>query len=349
MRDQGRELAAGAVPYSVVYLDAAATAAVLADDRTLAVIGFGGNDVPTADPRCCQLALPELGGNRTIEVWRGRPPVQAGRTGELAFAVSQDTLFMYRHLAQADYPELAEATVVAYRQLFAFSRQQGYPHLLRVWNYFPQINQALTGLERYQAFCRGRYQALAEVMPAFESHLPAASALGSQAGGLVIYALASRQAGLQVENPRQISAFHYPRQYGPRSPSFSRSILQSWQRTLHHLYISGTASIVGHATCHRQDEVGQLQETIANLEALLANANRLVATPFRLILLKVYLRQPAALATVQSRLSERFGTMLPTVYLQAEICRRDLLLEIEGVALSNGIAGDPGRLLPAAG
>jgi chorismate lyase/3-hydroxybenzoate synthase len=349
MPDQCLPPTAGAVPCSVVYLDAAATAAVLADDRTLAVIGFGGEDAPTADPRCCRLALPELGENRTIEVWRGRPPVQAGRAGALAFVVSQDVLFMYQHLAEAEYPDLAEATTVAYRQLFAFSRQQGYPHLLRVWNYFPGINQAVVGLERYQAFCRGRYQVLTEAMPAFESHLPAASALGSQAGGLVIYALASRQAGLQVENPRQISAFHYPRQYGPRSPSFSRSILQSWQPTLHHLYISGTASIVGHATCHRHDEGGQLQETIANLEALLANASRLVATPFRLILLKVYLRQPAALATVQTWLSERFGTALPTVYLQADICRSDLLLEIEGVAISSGAAGNPGRLLPAAG
>ena len=139
------------------------------------------------------------------------------------------------------------------------------------------------------AFCAGRHQALVAELTEFETHLPAACAIGTDEPGLRLYALAGRTAGIQIENPRQTSAFHYPRQYGPRSPSFSRAVLKAWEERHHHLYISGTASIVGHASQH-VDLMAQLDETLFNLRALLAQANRLTPEPLRPALLKVYCR-----------------------------------------------------------
>jgi hypothetical protein len=60
-----------------------------------------------------------------------------------------------------------------------------------------------------------------------EAALPAATCIGRFDGvrRLQVYWLAAREAGLPLENPRQVSAFRYPRQYGPQSPSFSRALL----------------------------------------------------------------------------------------------------------------------------
>jgi chorismate lyase/3-hydroxybenzoate synthase len=104
---------------------------------------------------------------------------------------------------------LQPLTAVAYRRLFAAARALGYPHFLRIWNYFPQINRECEGLERYRAFCAGRHQALVAELAEFETRLPAASP-SDRGPGLQLYALAASEPGMQIENPRQTSAFHYP-------------------------------------------------------------------------------------------------------------------------------------------
>ena len=52
---------------------------------------------------------------------------------------------------------------------------------------------------------------------AWQDRYPAATAIGRRDGVRVlqIYALTARCAGVQVENPRQVNAWLYPRQYGP--------------------------------------------------------------------------------------------------------------------------------------
>jgi chorismate lyase / 3-hydroxybenzoate synthase len=151
----------------------------------------------------------------------------------------------------------------------------------------------------------------------------------------VIYGLAVREPGLQIENPRQVSAFRYPRQYAPRSPAFSRARLKRWGESLH-LYVSGTASVVGHETRHPHAALAQLGEAIRNLEALLAQASR--AEPQLppghlpdLSLLKLYVRPGVELPPLQAMLQGLLGSQTPCLLLSGEICRRDLLVELEGL------------------
>jgi chorismate lyase/3-hydroxybenzoate synthase len=230
--------------------------------------------------------------------------------------------------------------------LFAVARAQGYPHFLRIWNYVPNLNQECGGLERYLAFCAGRRQVLDAVLADVETRLPAASAIGFPASfvplakeenvgknGLRLYALAARESGEQIENPRQVSAFHYPPEYGRRGPSFSRAVLKRWGNDGHHLYISGTASVVGHISRH-DDLMAQLDETLVNLEALLTVASRRAATPLQPALLRVYVRPASDPAPLRRRIVQAFGSAVPMLFLQADICRRELLIEIEGLAVS---------------
>lgn len=270
-----------------------------------------------------------------IEVWSSRVPVSYGCAGDVVYAQTDEILFGCLNYPPAETGDIEAAVRRAYDAVLGVTRKQGFPHLLRIWNYFSDITQEAGGFDRYQCFCRGRFEALERHYGEFDRKLPAASAVGTQGGGLVLYFIAARTPGRHRENPRQISAYHYPPQYGPKSPSFARAMLMRWDQD-YSLYISGTASIVGHQSLHPGEVDLQVQETLSNLSALIdATANeegvRLHGLA-SLNRLKVYIRHPEHLEAIQAALDAVIVARVPRLYLQADICRDDLLLEIEGIA-----------------
>lgn len=257
-------------------------------------------------------------------------------------APAPDALFVpLRPLAQGEAVEVWEAgedfvfgAVVAeetqpletvsrevYADLIDDVRAQGYPYFVRMWNYVGAINEYDGGVERYTLFCAGRHDAFVAAGYHHDVDLPAASAVGMPGRGLITYFLAARQPGTQVENPRQVAAYHYPPQYGVKSPSFSRATV--WGDRV---FVSGTSSVVGHATMHQGDVVAQLEETLRNIEVVLARTERTLAN---VISAKTYIRHPHDYAAIAARLD---GLLPNNLYLEADICRNDLLLEIECVA-----------------
>ena len=136
-----------------------------------------------------------------------------------------------------------------------------------------------------------------------------------------------------LENPRQVSAFHYPRQYGPSPPSFSRAM-----QVAGGLLISGTASVLGHASHHPDDLAGQLDEILRNLASLRQASGSTAAQAGRGTLLKVYLRNTATAGFVANYLRARLPAQVQFLVLGADICRRELLAEIDAAHLL------PGRL-----
>ncbi|HVT35939.1 MAG TPA: hypothetical protein VHE37_10155, partial [Nevskiaceae bacterium] len=189
--------------------------------------------------------------------------------------------------------------------------------------------------ERYKLFVAGRYEAYA-AKPHFEASAPAATAIGTQEPGLLLYFIAGKQPGAQVENPRQVSAFNYPKEHGPRSPTFSRSTLlrPSDADGGALLLVSGTASIVGHASKHPGDAPAQLEEILGNLSALLNAAEAELADrdhAWRVDVMKLYLRHASHRLLLEERLRTAFGKDLALITLQGEICRSELLAEVEAV------------------
>jgi chorismate lyase / 3-hydroxybenzoate synthase len=138
-----------------------------------------------------------------------------------------------------------------------------------------------------------------------------------------------------VENPRQVSAYHYPQRYGPRAPTFSRAALAEAGDGRLGLFISGTASIVGHESVHPGDVRAQVRETLANLQAVLANASSksTVRWSLRDVQGVVYVRHAHDYEAVVDALGRDAGEM---VFLHADICRRELDVEIEGHAWAEG-------------
>jgi enamine deaminase RidA (YjgF/YER057c/UK114 family) len=145
--------------------------------------------------------------------------------------------------------------------------------------------------------------------------------------------MAGAAPALPLENPRQVSAYNYPADYGPRSPTFSRGTL-AYLPGQELLFISGTASIVGHQTVSPGDAAGQCRESMVNIAAVVGEANRLCRSgQFALneLSYRVYVRQAADFRVIRETLAPLIGDA-EVVYVQADICRHDLLLEIEAMA-----------------
>ena len=273
------------------------------------------------------------------ETWLTTRPLQAGRSEAIAWCRTDGVLYGVLELSEADFPatpacsSLQAASAEAYRRIFRLLDAQGMPHLWRVWNYLADINLETQGLERYRQFNIGRQDAFLEYQRGATGNVPAACAIGLIGGALSIAFMAGITPAVPVENPRQVSAYNYPADYGPRSPTFSRAALV-YPDGQEILFISGTASIVGHQTVHPGDVVGQCRESMANIAAVVDEAKRQCRSPaFALneLSYRVYVRHAGDFPKVRDTLKPLIGEA-EVVYVQADICRHDLLLEIEAFA-----------------
>jgi chorismate lyase/3-hydroxybenzoate synthase len=299
-------------------------ACVLAEHGTLAVFGFGSGVPSSEDPRWLRVALESFDGPAPLELWQVDAEVVHGRDGDLRWSAGGGWLFAAVELDEAAHGGPGGAASHAYRALRRLLEGRAERHVLRVWNYLEAINRGEGDAERYKQFCEGRAIGMDTF---FAEGFPAATAIGHHgpAGRLQVYLLACDQPGERIENPRQVSAWCYPRQYGRTPPSFARAMLLPAQDAL---AISGTAAVVGHASAHQDDLQAQLEETFTNLEALLARGG--LAPGFDTQSpLKAYVRHPADAAQVREFIAHRLPGV-PVLLLHGDICRSELLVEIDG-------------------
>jgi enamine deaminase RidA (YjgF/YER057c/UK114 family) len=311
----------------------------------MGVAVFDGRRQGMLEPRVpiAEVNTPVLGESRALcEVWRTGQAVQCGVRGRVRYARTTNMLFGCITVREdsgssdAQQTPLYCGTEQAYREILGTLDALHYPHLLRVWNYLSEINRDTHGTERYRQFNSARQAALLAAGRPTTGKVSAACALGAVVDSpLVAYFLASQTAPTFIENPRQVSAYHYPRQYGIRAPTFSRATVHQDAQAMT-LFISGTASIVGHETVHAGDTAAQTRETLTNIEALVEESNRVTGSKaFTLdkLTCKVYLRHPSDLPIAQAQLHSALGSRARTLYLQADICRHDLSVEIEATAM----------------
>jgi chorismate lyase / 3-hydroxybenzoate synthase len=287
--------------------------------------------------------IPSLGASDICEVWRVAGPRIQLSTGEarhsrVLYRYCDDLLFGSLTVAEqagvGEADALLHAAQAAYQEIFAVLNETEHRHLIRIWNYLPDINRETGGVERYRHFNSARQMAFRNSGRATTGAVPAACALGSPAGSPIsIYFLAARRPPKMIENPRQTSAYHYPPKFGRHRPIFSRACVWG-EPASSKLFVSGTASVVGHETIHRGDVIAQTRETMVNIGALLDEANRVVGSArFSVaeLKLKVYVRRPADLPAIKATLSQTLSPATHILYLQADVCREDLLVEIEAV------------------
>jgi chorismate lyase/3-hydroxybenzoate synthase len=281
------------------------------------------------------VALRQLGDPPMVEVWRCQGPIKSGNWDQLRFSQGEQLTMGHIALDLRETGDMRTSSRLAYDILQTYLQQSPHQWPLKIWNYIPGINQGAGDEELYRQFCLGRADAVL-IDPGDRPPLPAATAIGSPAEepALQVYFLAAALPGLDVENPRQVSAWRYPRQYGPRSPLFSRGTILRLNGSQQFL-ISGTASVVGHQTHHENQVANQLSESLRNVQSLLEEGLRLTGDSYARLddqsLLKVYIRNPDDLALIRRTLDAEVPPEIPRIYLEGDICRENLLTEIDGI------------------
>ncbi|KXU91478.1 hypothetical protein CR51_31940 [Caballeronia megalochromosomata] len=303
-------------------------------DDVLARIVFGDasgrpsieNGVPTL-----RLAMCDDAHEGFAEIWTSAGPIHSASINGLVFAHNDEFLFCAGFIPASD--RYTEATRQAYGDAFALVGALNFPKIFRMWNFIGHINgENREGLEVYRDFCRGRAVAF-EQDYAHASGMPAATGIGTSGDGVGFYFLACRDSAVRhIENARQTPAYEYPQRYGPKSPSFARGT-----QLRDTLFVSGTASILGHETVHEGDLDKQWSVATDNIayligvENLQAQGARGGHTLRDLDQIKVYYRHSADLPRVMKLAQTAFHPDASIRYLKADICRADLLVEIEGI------------------
>lgn len=247
------------------------------------------------------------------------------------------------------------ACAEAYRILGGLVAASRRPFAVRWWNFIPGILEPLGKLEhRYMVFNAGRHQALEDAGGTGLGRLATASGVGHDGPDFVLHCLSARAAGRQIENPRQIPAWRYSLRYGPKPPCFARATrIERGRRSW--LLVGGTASVRGEDSFHTGDLRGQLEETLRNLAALVESAEagepaaaatatggeaggrvlppaELAALLGRYRQLRVYHPRTEHGPELESELRRRLGPEVGLEMVAVDLCRPELLVEIEGLA-----------------
>jgi enamine deaminase RidA (YjgF/YER057c/UK114 family) len=236
---------------------------------------------------------------------------------------------------------LREQTRDAYEAILDDVRaRRQYP--VRFWNHVPNLNAAASlRRDRYMVFNAGRYEAMVNFYgcPArFDAQLATASAVGSMDGDLLIHCLSAGAAATPLNNPRQVAPYHYSRRFGPLPPCFARAVRLAWPARW--LLAGGTAAIRGEDSVYREDPNRQINETLTNLAALVCAALGRVdlGDTERLLSLRhyrhlrVYFPNREHEKTILAHLHAVFPNVQPIERVVVNLCRPELLVEIEGVA-----------------
>ncbi len=205
--------------------------------------------------------------------------------------------------------------------------------LYRIWNYVPQINAVVAGLENYRAFCRGRSEVFERALgDDYKQFLPAASAVGCDDDHIKVVFAAGPERPTHIENPEQVPAYDYPEEHGPRAPSFSRAT-QAMANGRRYIFVSGTAAIKGHVTVSPGSLPEQIACTLDNLRLVSCAAGlgeTLGAADGWIRHFKIYLRRAEDLLQARSLLE---GPLLKAAdrvtWLRSDVCRAALSIEIE--------------------
>lgn len=304
------------------------------------------------------LQPPCSGAALALEAWAIQgDDVRVERHGPRILSVSYDGLrWVYcsgirsRRTQRGVYHQSTDA--LEQMQSALFQGASGFENVLRTWFYLGGITQDAEGLQCYKEFNRARADFYQKVrfkclhpLPNIPHGIyPASTGIGMDGTDLVASCLALHTDRndaflLPLENPQQTPAYAYHPKYSPQSPKFSRAkalILGNYITT----WISGTASVVHSESRHPGDVERQTHQTIDNIEQLLTPDNfafhgiRGAGAGLKdLAKIRVYLKRAEDYPACKAICERRLGPV-PAIYALAEICRPELLVEIEGVAFS---------------
>lgn len=216
--------------------------------------------------------------------------------------------------------------------------------ITRQWNYIEGIISKKEDFQNYQVFNDARSHFYQDHFS--EKGYPAATGIGMRAGGVLIDYIAIKGdniTNLPLDNPAQIPAHKYHEDCLKGVPTGERKTTPKFERGRYVslngeeiVFVSGTAAITGEKTANQGDVEEQTRLTIDNIDRLVSkdNLSKHSAIPWNLKFnyLRIYIRERNDFRKVREICEKRYGNV-PMVWLQANICRDDLTVEIEATML----------------
>jgi enamine deaminase RidA (YjgF/YER057c/UK114 family) len=215
-----------------------------------------------------------------------------------------------------------------------------FSNVIRQWNYVPDITGFVQKndkkLQKYQLFneIRQKYYSACN----FDKGYPAATGIGTGYGNFCIDFIAfdtNKPLVIKsISNPKQSDAYKYSQEklVGDKidgnikkAPLFERAKIIK-NEDFNVTFISGTASIIGEETIGINDIVLQTETTIDNISGLTPGLIQQKNINYSYV--RAYIKEEKDLDAVKSICDEKFPGV-KTVYLKSDICRNELLVEIE--------------------
>jgi chorismate lyase/3-hydroxybenzoate synthase len=237
-----------------------------------------------------------------------------------------------RSLGAADFKQrVAEA----YSRVLDDVARSRHRHIVRMWNHLPGIHDGIDReCDRYMIFNAARYHVLADALggeAAIAKSAPAASGVGHEGDDFVVHALAVAEPGIAVENPLQVPAYRYSKRYGPIPPCFARAT--RIEKPQPALLIAGTAAIAGEQSQFPDDLKAQFELTTRNLRVLIHRGSSETIAEERALdrmnEVRIYSTSAVDVRELKKYCGETFSTR-KIEFVRADLCRADLLVEIEG-------------------
>ena len=251
------------------------------------------------------------------------------------------------------YSDTRSAAQAAFDQMKAILDAEGmsFNHLVRQWNYIGDILEIKKGFQNYQIFNEVR----SEVYQKYRTihGYPSATGIGMKLDGVSLdfcAIMAKETVTIKpIENPNQINAYEYGQDVlkgitgkgisVKHPPQFERGLLITGKMRST-LFVSGTASIIGQDVIGIEDIEKQTVVTIDNINKLTdqKRIGQIIANTDiewgKFILLRVYVKNQKDFAKVKTICKERFPEV-PAIFIESDICRDNLLVEIEAEFLIN--------------
>lgn len=220
--------------------------------------------------------------------------------------------------------------------------------IVRQWNYIERITDFEGEHQHYQSFNDARSHFYSKAQWNFG--YPAATGIGTQYGGIMIDVIAIKPKRdeyrcVPLNNDLQVAAYDYSQDVllGADDEVFRKKSTPKFERAKaitndkHGLvYISGTAAIRGENSLTNVSIEEQTRITLENINYLISkeNLNKTgieIKNNCSIDMLRIYLKDEEDIDVVKNYM-DSLSLSIPVSYLLADVCREELLIELEGIA-----------------
>tara|TARA_B100001559_G_C16396682_1_gene573800 strand:- start:114 stop:1064 length:951 start_codon:yes stop_codon:yes gene_type:complete len=200
--------------------------------------------------------------------------------------------------------------------------------IVKIWHYIPELLKTYPDKKtNYSLLCKSREMIYKKYYQ--NQSYPAATVIGIEGKKILIYFFAVKCNFYKtIENKRQVSSYNYPQKIFQEKPMFSRAVEFSTNSLKNNkIVISGTASIIGYESMHNEDILSQLEESIKNYKTFL-EIDKNTSNICRVYISK---KEKENFYLVNNKLENYLG-IDQFILIYGDICRSELLIEIEGIS-----------------